>query len=264
MKISQKIFQAGAYFKYLLKAQNKHGLHSPFVYRWYSNIVAKNKEYYSFAALRELRYQNSVQDRKLKILDYGAGSSINNASSKKISTILAQSVKPEQSAIRLFKMVDMAQPAVVLELGTSLGLTTLYLAMAKTDATVYTLEGSPEIFEMAEQNRRAMGVKNIVGIEGPFHKTLPDLLEKLRQLDFVFIDGHHQREATINYFNQIVPKLGKKAVVVVDDIHWSKGMEAAWNEIRMNARVKVSIDLYDMGVVFFDEELNKQHFILRV
>jgi predicted O-methyltransferase YrrM len=264
LKIFQKIFQVKAYLKYLFSAQNKHGLHSPFVYRWYSNLVDKQKEYYSFEALRELRYQNSKQHRKLRINDFGAGSSVNNGSSKRISSILAQAVKPESSAIRLFKMVDMAQPAVILELGTSLGLTTLYMALAKKQAKVYTLEGSPEIFEVALQNRRSLKVENIIGIEGPFHKTLPDLLAKVEHLDFVFIDGHHQKEATLGYFKMILSKLSSKAVVVVDDIHWSNGMEEAWNEIIQSDKVRISIDLYDMGVAFFDEEFKKQHFILKV
>ncbi len=264
MKISQKIFQVKAWFKYRLLAKNKHGLHSPFVYRWYSNIADTQKEYYAFNALRDLRNDLTRQNQKVNIVDFGAGSSISNQRIKKVSSILSHSVKSELAAQRLFKMVDMAQPKTTLELGTSLGITTLYLAMAKREAIVYTLEGSPEIFALAQHHRNSLGINNIEGIEGPFMKTLPPLLQRVDSLDFVFLDGHHQKQATMDYWTMIHPKLSSKAVVVIDDIHWSIGMQEAWEEIKNSPKVRVSIDLYDMGVVFLDVELNSQHFILSV
>lgn len=245
-------------------AKNRHGLHSPFVYRWYENIADPHKEYYAFNALRELRNDLSRDSGVLKIEDFGAGSSNSNQREKKISTILAHSVKSESSAQRLFKMVDMAAPEIILELGTSLGLTTLYLAKSRPGAKIYTLEGSPEICAVAKKHFERFGAGNVTALEGPFDRILPGLLSQLPKIDFVFLDGNHQFDSTLNYWTMILPKLSEKAVVVVDDIHWSQGMQDAWQEIIKHERVRVSIDLFEMGVLFLDKELSRQEFILKV
>jgi len=264
LRILQKIFQASAWIRYKFSGKNLHGLHSPFVYRWYQNLIDTEKEYYCFSRLRDLRNEMQLDTSKINIVDFGAGSSMMNSKSKKISQILSHSVKGEQAAQRLFKMVDMAQPKIVLELGTSLGITTAYLASACVNAKVYTLEGSPELYDLARKNHLKLGLKNIVGLQGEFESNLNLLLSQNEPIDFVFLDGNHQMEATLNYWKMLLPKLGTQAVVVFDDIHWSEGMERAWQSIVKSSQVSISIDLYDMGVVFLNKEFEKQHFTLLV
>ena len=264
LRVFQKIFQVKAWLKYRWRAGNRHGLHSPFVYRWYENIADSRKEYYVFNDLRDLRNELSLNTTMLPIQDFGAGSSLNNRKKKKVSQILSHSVKAESSGQRLFKMADMAEPGVILELGTSLGLSTLYLAMARKKSKVYTLEGSPEIHQLAKQNFEKLGAKNIMALEGNFDLVLPTLLSTLPEVDFVFMDGNHQYDSTLKYWEWLLPKLSRKAVVVLDDIHWSKGMQDAWEEILKSNRVRISVDLYDMGVLFLDPELKRQDFVLSV
>lgn len=83
-------------------------------------------------------------------------------------------------------------------------------------------------------------------------------------LDLIYFDGNHQKEATLNYFNKLLPLAHNNSVFIFDDIHWSKGMEEAWEEIKAHPRVRVSIDSFFWGLIFFREEQEKEHFTLRL
>jgi predicted O-methyltransferase YrrM len=150
----------------------------------------------------------------------------------------------------------------VIELGTSLGINTLYLAQHK-NSKVTTFEGSDEIATLAEITFDFAHAANIKVIRGNIDKTLPDFLQTIRKVDFALIDANHTYEATLRYFNLLLPRIHEKSVVVIDDIHYSPGMEKAWNEICASKLVHSAADLYRAGILFFDPSLNKQRVILQ-
>ena len=161
-------------------------------------------------------------------------------------------------------MVKYYQPATVVELGTSLGITTSYLSLAKADANLITMEGSGEIARIAKLNFKTLGLKNIELIEGNFDNTLSPNVSRLSSVDFAFIDGNHRKEPTERYFRELLPKTNNDSILVFDDIHWSSEMEAAWETIKNNTAVTCSIDLFFIGLVFFRKEFQeKQHFRIR-
>ena len=108
-----------------------------------------------------------------------------------------------------------------------------------------------------------IGFKNVELVNDTFDNFLPNHLQKVPQLDFVFFDGNHQKEATINYFNWCVEKAGNKTVFVFDDIHWSGGMTEAWEVIKKHPKVTSTIDLFFVGIVFFNKDLSKEDFTLK-
>jgi predicted O-methyltransferase YrrM len=161
-------------------------------------------------------------------------------------------------------MVDRYGSKQVLELGTSLGITTAYLAMANTLAQVHTMEGAAAIAMEAEQNFRELGIANIRLVKGNFNQTLPNLLGFLPQVDLAFVDGNHKKEPTLQYFHQLLGKVKEGSILVFDDIHWSEGMEAAWDEIKKHEQVMLTVDLFFIGIVFFSSSFKvKQHFTIR-
>jgi len=87
--------------------------------------------------------------------------------------------------------------------------------------------------------------------------TPPDVI------DLVYFDGNHQKEPTLNYFHTCLQKAHKNSLFIFDDIHWSDGMEEAWEQIKKHDRVHLTIDLFQFGIVFFEKEMPKQHFILK-
>ena len=150
-----------------------------------------------------------------------------------------------------------------LELGTSLGITTQYLALGSNkNKRIHTIEASKEVREIALE-----GFQNNKAIQsylGTFDKVMPNLLKDVKGLDMLFIDGNHSYEATMRYFELSKPYLNNESMLVFDDIYWSKGMTHAWEQIKADPQVKVSIDLFFVGLVFFRKEQVKENFKLRI
>jgi predicted O-methyltransferase YrrM len=254
------LLAAKNYIRYRLLAGTPHDVHSPFVFELLNNVIRDETPYYGFDLVESLRSKHLLDGKKISITDYGTGQKHRQ---EKISDIAKRSVKPRKYAQLLFRLVNRFQSQNILEIGTSLGLTTLYLSLPKKDSRVVTLEGCKELSELARQNFSKLKRSNIELIEGDFGDTLPSTLKKFDRLDFVYFDGNHRKDATLSYFRQCLPLAHADTVFVFDDIHWSREMEVAWNEITADPKVKVSIDLFQLGIVFFRNGIIKQHFVLK-
>ena len=90
------------------------------------------------------------------------------------------------------------------------------------------------------------------------------MIKELDKLDFVFVDGNHQRDATLKYFEWCLPKVHKDTVLIFDDIYWSEGMKAAWNEIKAHPSVTVTINMFWIGLVFFKQGRAKEDFLVKI
>ena len=254
------------YFNYWITASNGkgHGMHSPFVFEFITKILNDRTAYTEYEKVEALRDQLLNDTTVLEVEDFGAGSVIDKKNKRSISSIAKNAAKPKKFGQLLFRMVKRYQPKTILELGTSLGITTSYLSLAKPDARLITMEGSKEIADVAKQNFNAIELKNVELIEGNFDNTLSSVVRGLPSVDFSFIDGNHQQEPTERYFKELLAKTNNNSILVFDDIHWSSEMEAAWETIKNNAAVTCSIDLFFIGIVFFRKEFKeKQHFVIR-
>ena len=260
-------FQLGPkYLRYYLAASNGkgHGMHSPFVFEFIIKVLNDKTIYPDYEKVEALRSRLLNDQTVLEIEDFGAGSSVTKKNKRSISSIAKNAAKPKKFGQLLFRMVKHYQPATILELGTSLGITTSYFSLAKPDARVITMEGSKEIAEVARVNFRNLEIRNLEIIEGDFGTTLSSLIAHYSSIDFAFIDGNHRQEPTERYFKELLAKTNNHSILVFDDIHWSGGMEAAWETIKNNAAVTCSIDLFFIGIVFFRKEFKeRQHFAIR-
>lgn len=198
------------------------------------------------------------------IEDFGAGSRVDSHKQRKVSAIAKAALKPKKFGQLLYRIVKYYQPKTILELGTSLGITTSYLASGNTYAKVITMEGAASVANVARKNFTSLDLKNIELVEGNFDITLPSVIQRKDVIDLAFIDGNHRKEPTLNYFNQLLSKTNEQSILIFDDIHWSEEMEEAWNEIKQHASVTLTIDLFFIGLVFFRKENKvKQHFEVR-
>lgn len=180
-----------------------------------------------------------------------------------ISKIAKTAAKTEKYRNLLYRIARDLKVNNGLEIGTSLGFSTLYLACACPDAKWHTLEGAKEVAELAQKNFDNTTFKNIELSIGNFENILPEVLNKCEDLDLVFFDGNHQLQPTLSYFEQCLLKRSENAVFIFDDINWSPEMKQAWKKIKDHPEVVTSIDLYFLGMVFFDKSLSKQHYLLR-
>jgi len=251
------------YAKYRFKSRNEHGLHSPYLFRFYLDVIADETPYYIFEDIESIRSKLLMTDMEIAIEDHGAGSKVNTSNKRKIKDIAKNTVKAPKYGQLLFRLVNHFKPDAILELGTSLGVSTLYLAGSNRKMKVTTVEGCQNTSKVAQINFDKIGFENIELINANFDHFLPDYLSKTKKLDFVFFDGNHQKEATINYFNWCLEKAHNKTIFVFDDIHWSQGMTEAWEEIKKHPKVTATIDLFFMGIVFFNSDLSKEDFVLR-
>jgi len=215
--------------------------------------------------IEKLRSNLLASKDNINILDFGAGKSFDQRGSnemyegtlvsKSVSKICLTASKSEFWSQILFKIIRYTKVKKCIELGTCFGISGLYqsAALAFNGAgELKTLEGSPEIANIARNNFNSVGTKNISLIEGRFQDNLDELLKE-SNYDYAFIDGHHDKDATIHYFEKIYPSFASKGIFVFDDINWSEGMAAAWEIIKADKKVKVSIDLGPIGICVIDK-----------
>jgi predicted O-methyltransferase YrrM len=259
-----KLQQIIDYINFIGHSNNSHGIHSPFVFDLYNEVLNVKKEYYFFGPIESLRasYLNNVQE--INMVDLGAGSTLGKASKRKISKIASTSLQSPKNAALLFRLADYFQPKHIIELGTSLGITTCYLAKAVRKSNIVTIEGNSGLAELAKEGFQKLGIQNITCKTGNFDSHLLPTLKEFKNVDFILFDGNHRLAPTMQYFEQALPFANENSVFIFDDIYWSSEMKQAWQKIKQNPQVTITIDLYDMGLVFFRSGKTKQDFKLRV
>lgn len=240
---------------------DEHSIHSPFFFDFYKNVIKKSRKAQANSRIEELRKSLLRNTSKVNVEDLGAGSLHNDNSTKSIAEIAKNSLSPDTLSKLYQHIIQYNDSKYIVELGTSMGLNTLYLA-EKNDARVVTFEGSKSLANIALTHFELFECKNIRLIEGNIDHTLTDFLQNPEKINFALLDANHRYEPTLRYFNLLVRRFNDKSILVVDDIHWSAEMEKAWKELYQHKLVYGSIDLFRCGILFFDPALNKQHFVL--
>lgn len=255
-----KFHQLTSYISYWLNQENEHSLHSPYVYDLFKNVIANKqskKQFYD--EIEKVRNQFDSSDKKIELVGLGSKSQLKRAS--KISSIVSGGVTKVKYNQLLDRLIEYLNAKIVVELGTSLGINTLYLASDK-NRKVFTFEGNPSLVAISQAVFEGNDRSNITIIEGNIDDTLPHFLQVNEKIDFVFIDANHTYSATKNYFELFLNKSHDKFCLVFDDIHRNTEMEKIWNEIKSNFEITLTIDLFQMGIAFVDPELTKQDYIL--
>lgn len=261
--MSEPLQRIGSYLGHLVKARTRHAVHSPFVYALADQVLRTTTPDEESAPIEQLRAALLRSGHTIRVNDLGAGSRVFDLPVRRVADIARTSLKPARHAQLLFRLTRWTRPANVLELGTSFGISTLYLARGADEGHVTTIEGCPQTHHIAQEHFGRLRQHNITALLGSFQKRLPEALEHIGRLDMAFLDGHHAKEPTLAYFEQCLGRAHNDTVFVLDDIHWSRGMEEAWETIKAHPAVTVTIDLYDMGLVFLRREQGKEHFTLR-
>lgn len=254
-----------SYIRHYLRAGNAHAIHSPFVYDLYTRAICpKEREREEFQSIEAVRKGLLKNTDEIEILDLGAGSRRNKSSRRRISEIARNAEKPARFGELFYRLTRYFQPQTVLELGTSLGLTTAYFAKAAPDSAVITMEGCPETARQAAQNFETLGIESVEVVVGNIDNRLPEWLRAHQKtVDLVFFDANHRLEPTLRYFREVLPYADESSVFIFDDIYWSEEMTQAWEQIKAHPQVRVTVDLFWIGLVFFRKEQAKENFVLR-
>ncbi|MCU0430243.1 MAG: class I SAM-dependent methyltransferase [Cytophagaceae bacterium] len=251
------------WFRHLLSAGNQHSVHSPFIFTHYNTLIRSEQPPPLTARIEARRKQLRNDLRMLEVQD--VGSAARGATYRRsVASIARVSAKSAVLAAILGRLAQRFSKTQVLDLGTSLGITTAYLAAANPAATVTTVEGCEQTLAIAKETFSELGLTNIQTVHGNLDTSLHSILENITTLDLVFFDANHTYEASMRYFNACLSKVHNDTVFILDDIYWSSGMTRAWKEICAHESVQVSVDLFYIGIVFFRKEQVKQHFRLRI
>lgn len=239
-------------------------MHSPFIYDFITTVMNDRQTLPDFQRVEALRKKLEHDTSLLTINDLGAGSAIRSSATRSIASIARTAAKPAKFGQLLYRIARKYQPSTIIELGTSLGLTTSYLALGNPAARVYTMEGAKAVATEAGKNLSSLGLRNIEIVEGNFDDTLQPLLQRLSRIDLAFVDGNHRLEPTLRYFTELLPHLHNDSILIFDDIHWSDEMDQAWEQIRQHPSTSATIDLFFIGLVFFRREFKeKRNFSVR-
>ena len=259
IKLSQKLFQAAEYLEYWLAQVDEHSLHPPFIYQFYTEIIKPAK--LEKDPLAKLRKQLLKDQTLINSQPIGAASTTGRRD-RTVADIASNSITKPKYAALLTRLAGASKANTIIELGTSLGLQTLYFAEACPQAKIITFEGNKALVNYASTLFNSKENKNIQIEEGDIDLTLPEQINKVPVLDFVFIDANHKKVPTLSYFYTLLKKCGSGSMIVLDDIHWSSEMKKAWQEIIAHPDTTVTIDLYQLGIVLIKPELPKQHWVL--
>lgn len=251
-----------SYLKFLYHSKNEHGVHSPFVFNLVTKCFYDKKKYAEYYILKN--YRNALLQNKntIEVSDFGAGSRVFKSNTRAINQIASNAGISTKRAELLFRITSYFKPQSILEIGTSLGLATSALSLGNKKAKITTLEGCANTLVVANNLFEKFDLKNIDSIQTEFSSYLQNDSVKTEPNSLIYFDGNHSKQATLEYFELLLPTITNESVWIFDDIHWSTEMEEAWGIIKNHPKVTITIDTFQWGIVFFRIEQEKEHFVI--
>jgi len=246
----------------VLRVIDEHSIQAPFAYEFYVNLKRSMR---SSKANQEIEHErkNFLEDHSIiSGEDLGAGSRLNNAA--RVSTISSKGISSQKACIFLHNVAKLHQVENCIELGTSLGIATAYIATVSSVENVYTFEGNQGLIAKAKHLFKKLDLHKIKIFSGNIDDELPRFLQARKVLDMAIIDANHTKEALLRYYHWLQPKMQKRAIIFVDDIRWSNDMYAGWKQLVGKKEVSVSFEFANFGLLFFEMDLPKQHYVLSI
>jgi predicted O-methyltransferase YrrM len=256
-------FKIKSYLNHWLHVVDEHSIHSPYFFDFYEKVILNKKQLVGFAEIENVRNNLLNSSLEIEVKDLGAQSTHFKNEKRALSKVAETSISPRALCELLFRLVNYMEATSILELGTSAGVTSLYLAK-QPQSKVVTFEGNKALINIARTNFESFETRNIKLIEGNLDITLSDYLQNPAKIDFVLMDANHRYEPTVRYFNLLTKRIAQKGIIVLDDIYHSEEMAKAWKELSRHELVYGSVDLFRCGILFFDPALNRQHFVWKM
>ena len=268
MQWKDATYRIVAWFQHYLSAWNTggEGIHSPYLFHLVRMHIYDTNYYYCWKDIEQRRACMLHSSSLISVQDFGSKGR-GRCSEQMISQIAKHSLESPKVAQLFFRLIsflssDLHRPLRIVELGTNLGITTSYFALAHSRNEIITFEGSHELLRLAKKNWQHLGITAIHPIEGNIDNTLYTYARE--KIDFAFIDANHDFAPTLRYFDYLASLVHDKTIIAIDDIHYSTKMNKAWKQIQADSRVSTTMDFYHFGLVFFDPRYIRKHYILKL
>lgn len=240
---------------------DEHGLQSPFVFQVYKEALHPSKRTKrKDVAIESLRAKLTKDNTTITSSSFGSGSSMAAAKSKQVKTIAQSGISELNQSEVIANLISFVNASHVLELGTSLGINTLYMSRVPDVARVVSIEANPELAALAESHLKKLACANaeikVIDVDVFFDANS-------QTFDLIYMDANHTYEATLRYFDQAMKVLSAHGVIVIDDINWSPGMSKAWTQIITRYPAHLYLENHKLGIVFANRALERNHYILR-
>ncbi|MFM7327954.1 MAG: O-methyltransferase [Bacteroidota bacterium] len=240
--------------RHWLLSVGPYSIHSPLLYRFVNEALFKADNRMEVVA-EDFRNQFIRNQRPISSFDSGSGASVKSA--RTLADVVKHEVAGQRLASIFRRIIEFQQASRVLEVGTSVGITTLWLS-ANPAVEVVTLEANPDLVEIAQEAFKNAGRNNIRLIPGNADETLSSLLNQGWVPDVAIMDANHRFGPTMNYFRHLAEAMNDNGIIILDDIHYSREMTEAWREVCAAPRVTLALDCFRFGIVFFDRNLTKE------
>ncbi len=254
------------FFGHLVHARRWDSFHSPYLFELFTYASDDKIQDPRFERIEEGRRSLMRSAEKIERIDFGAGSVYQKIRSEVTIADVAKSAlsKPFQCRF-ISRMVRFSSSQMILEFGTSLGISSAYLAAGTETGKVTTIEGDPSIAKVARNIVGELGLLNIDLVNKKFEDFIRQDMHRMSHIDFLFIDGNHRKENLLTYYHSLKPLFRRNTIVIVDDIYWSSDMHKGWKELISQPEITQSVDCFQFGVLFFNPHfLNKQNHIIRL
>jgi predicted O-methyltransferase YrrM len=249
------------FLQFYLKASTRYQIHSPFVFELVNAVLEDTRYYYAFTEVERLRRQMLHSKVEIEQEDFGTGGKKQRIQRRRIAEVARKSASSPTQGRMLFRLVQHLQPKTMVELGSSLGVGTAYLASAASHARLVSLEGCAQTAAVAKSNLELLGIKNVILQTGPFEKTLEPVLSREKSVDLFFFDGNHRAEPTLRYFEACLKHATPQTLFVFDDMYWSSEMTGLWKQLQKHPKVTLTLDFFDLSLLCINPDFKEiQHF----
>lgn len=282
------LFRATSAVRWYLGASTRYDVHSPHLVEFIREVYQDDRHYHAFDLIESVRRYWRGRPGTVKLQSLGAPSKTTSKDERTVRSLVATNAIDDDCGRFLFRLALWLRAKSIIEFGTNAGISTLYLHAADTRATLHTVEGNADVAALAKETFAKAGVG--AGLHphvGLFNKWLwahgpkpvpqtPAKKQSIKRkankrvetnqpsaanqpLDLFFLDGDHRYQPTLDYVAALLPSRSENAVFVIADIHWSEGMERAWEELKQLPEVTASVDVYHFGLLFFKEGVAGPH-----
>ena len=247
------------YMEHLYYRKHKYGrsIHAPYLFSLVNGVVFNGLKSDTppgiIAAHRSLFREHTM----INTGGFGAGSSVKRSPKRKVSSMVRKSSISFRYAKLLYRISKWYNPEMILELGTGVGVSTSYLASGQPGIPVHSIEGSKEKVAFALRFMKSNSLDNVTISCGELDQELNKMLPNLPDRLLVFMDANHRYEPTIRNMRSLLSAVKEDALILMDDIYWSPDMNRAWKEVISWPKVRVSIDLFQMGILLLGKDLSK-------